>query len=146
MNTPTHPKLYQTTRRVEFVDTDMAGIVHFSNFFRYMEFAEVELLHSLGLSVRLGWEGQEMGFPRVAASCDYLKPVRFEDVLAISVRLIKLGGKSITYGFEFRCEGQLIAKGQTTCVCCRILPNREIASIEIPQTLRAKFADYVAAD
>ena len=35
---------FRVTRRVEFHETDMAGIVHFSNFFRYMEFAEVEFL------------------------------------------------------------------------------------------------------
>src|SRR5215467_15146206 len=87
---------FRTTRRVEFVDTDMAGIVHFSNFFRWMESAEVEFLRSLGLSVALPWEGEELGFPRVSAACDFLKPVRFEDVLQITVRLEKIGRKSLT--------------------------------------------------
>ena len=40
---------FRTTRRVEFVDTDMAGIVHFSNFFRWMESAEVEFLRARGV-------------------------------------------------------------------------------------------------
>lgn len=40
---------FQTSRRVEFCDTDMAGIVHFANFFRYMEAAEHELFRNLGL-------------------------------------------------------------------------------------------------
>ena len=43
--------ILRTSRRVEFCDTDMAGIVHFANFFRWMESAEVEFLRSLGLSV-----------------------------------------------------------------------------------------------
>src|SRR3954468_12285601 len=92
-------------RRVEFVDTDMAGIVHFSNFFRWMESAEVEFLRSLGLSVKLAWEGVPLGFPRVSAACDYVRPARFEDILQIAVTLAKVGRKSVTYAFEFAVAG-----------------------------------------
>ena len=70
--------LFRTTRRVEFADTDMAGIVHFANFFRFMESAEVEFLRTRGLSVALTWEGEKIGFPRVSASCDYFHPARFD--------------------------------------------------------------------
>ncbi len=76
---------FHTTRRVEFSDTDMAGIVHFASFFRFMEGAEHEFLRSVGLSVVLNWEGVSLGFPRVSASCDFLKPIRFEDVVDIEV-------------------------------------------------------------
>src|SRR5207247_1164655 len=97
---------FRVTRRVEFHDTDMAGIVHFSNFFRYMEFAEVEFLRAKGLSV--AWrehDGERLGFPRVSAACDYQRPVRFEDVLEIAVTLARVGPKSVTYEFEFSCRG-----------------------------------------
>src|SRR4051812_29601822 len=111
------PTAYHTTRRVEFGDTDMAGIVHFANFFRFMEAAEQEFLRSLGLSVSLKWEGQAMGFPRVAASCDFVRPARFEDVLDVAVRVRNLGRKSVTYAFEFSKDGQPVAKGQVSTVC-----------------------------
>jgi len=127
---------YSTTRRVEFVDTDMAGIVHFSNFFRYMESVEVEFLRSRGLSVKLEWEGIRLGFPRVAASCDFVRPVSFQDEMDITLTLQKIGRKSVTYGFEFRKEGELIARGQVSTVCCRVQPDRQLESVEIPATLR----------
>src|SRR5437016_5940909 len=127
---------FRTTRRVEFVDTDMAGIVHFSNFFRWMESAEVEFLRARGLSVKLPWEGQVLGFPRVSASCDYLRPARFMDVLEVAVRVEKVGRKSVTYGFEFFLEGALIARGRVSSVCCRVLPDHQIESVELPPTLR----------
>src|SRR5713101_868572 len=92
---------FRTRRRVEFADTDMAGIVHFANFFRYMEAAEVEFLRSRGLSVVQVWEGERISFPRVAASCDFSKPVRFEDVVDIAVTVSRLGTKSVTYAIEF---------------------------------------------
>ena len=77
------PTPFHTTRLVEFADTDMAGIVHFANFFRFMESAEVEFLRSRGLSVAMIWEGMKIGFPRVSASCDYLRPIRFQDVVKL---------------------------------------------------------------
>jgi acyl-CoA thioester hydrolase len=132
--------VFHTRRRVEFVDTDMAGIAHFSNFFRWMESAEVDYLHARGLSVTFDWEGQHLGFPRVAASCDYMKPVRFEDVLQIAVTLERIGTKSVTYSFEFVHQGVLAARGKVTSVCCRVREDGTIEPVEIPMTLRERIA------
>jgi YbgC/YbaW family acyl-CoA thioester hydrolase len=129
---------FRTTRRVEFVDTDMAGIVHFSNFFRWMESAEAEFLRSRGLTFKLGWEGQELGLPRVSAACDYLKPVYFEDVLEVALRVDSVGRKSVTYAFEFTRAGEAVARGRVTCVCCRVLADKQLESAEIPASLRAR--------
>src|SRR5438132_12963468 len=109
---------FHTTRRVEFADTDMAGIVHFANFFRYMEIAEHEFLRSRGLSVAMDWEGEHIGFPRVSASCDFQSPVRFEDVMDIDVELARIGSKSLTYAFTFRHRHGLVARRQLSTVCC----------------------------
>ena len=129
---------FHTTRRIEFADTDMAGIVHFANFFRFMESAEVEFLRTKGLSVSLPWEGQKIGFPRVSASCDYLRPARFEDVLDVAVRIQSIGKKSVTYAFEFAKGGETVARGQVTSVCCRVISDQQFEAIEIPTSIRAK--------
>jgi acyl-CoA thioester hydrolase len=129
---------YRTTRRVEFCDTDMAGIAHFANFFRWMESAEVEFLRTRGLSVKLEWEGQTLGFPRVSAHCDYVKPARFQDLLEIVVTLERIGAKSVTYAFEFSCGGDALARGSVTSVCCRVSERNEIEAIEIPPSYRAR--------
>jgi YbgC/YbaW family acyl-CoA thioester hydrolase len=131
---------FHTTRRVEFADTDMAGIVHFANFFRFMEAAEVEFLRARGLSVALTWEGQKIGFPRVSASCDYLRPARFEDVLDVTVKIHRLGRKSVTYEIGFFKNGEVIARGRVSSVCCRVGDNHELTSIEIPASLRERIA------
>src|SRR5437588_11616058 len=129
---------YRTARRVEFVDTDMAGIVHFSNFFRFMESAEVDFLLSRGMSVHMHWEGLGLGFPRVSASCDYLRPARFGDLLTVNVMLEKVGSKSLTYAFEFTRDEELIARGGLTCVCCRVNPDGSFVSVEVPAGLRER--------
>jgi YbgC/YbaW family acyl-CoA thioester hydrolase len=130
------PPVFRATRRVEFADTDMAGIVHFANFFRFMEAAEQEFLRSRGLSVALEWEGRAMGFPRVAAACDYLKPARFEDVLDVAVTIDRVGNKSVTYGFEFSRRGVPIARGRISTVCCLVLAGNQLEAVEIPAGIR----------
>jgi acyl-CoA thioester hydrolase len=129
---------FRTTHRVEFHETDMAGIVHFSNFFRYMECAEVEFLRARGLSVAMPWEGEHIGFPRVSAKCDYLKSARFEDVLDIAVTIERIGEKSVTYGFEFTHAGETIAHGTVTSVCCRFEPGHRLDAVPIPASYRAR--------
>jgi acyl-CoA thioester hydrolase len=131
---------FRISRRVEFGDTDMAGIAHFSNFFRYMEVAETDFLLARGLSV--AWEagGQRFGFPRVSVACDFKRPVRFRDVLDIAVTVEELGRKSVRYRFDFSYKGQEVAVGRITAVCCRTTPDHGIESIEIPAEVREKLA------
>jgi acyl-CoA thioester hydrolase len=129
-------KPFIVQRRIEFHDTDMAGIVHFSNFFRFMEFAEVAFLRSLGLNVAVEWEGQKLGFPRVSATCDFQSPAKFEEILDIAVRLDSIGRKSVSYAFDFSRQGVPVARGKVTAVCCRISSEHQIEAIEIPASLR----------
>lgn len=130
---------FRVSRRVDFADTDMAGIIHFSNYYRYMEFAEVAFLRAQGLSVSMTWGAEKLGFPRVSAMCDFLHPVRFEDVLDIDVRVERVGSKSVTYTFDFMHQGKPVAKGRLTAVCCRVRPGiHELQSIDIPDEIRAR--------
>jgi acyl-CoA thioester hydrolase len=130
---------FRTTRRVEFGDTDMAGIMHFSNFFRFMEAAESDFLRALGLSVSWSADGVKWGFPRVSATCDFKKPARFQDVLTIAVTLEKLGAKSVSYRYDFSNErGEPLAVGRITAVFCRSAGANQIESFEIPGDIRAK--------
>ena len=70
---------FKLVRRVEFFETDMVGIVHYSNFFRYMETAEHAFFRSLGISVVTRQVDPPVGWPRVHADCEYRQPLHFED-------------------------------------------------------------------
>lgn len=133
------PAPFQTLRRVEFGDTDMAGIMHFANFFRFMEVAETDFLQARGLSVTFEHHGERVGFPRVSAACDYSQPAKFGDVLTIVVNIEKIGRKSVSYRYDFRKDGDPIAVGRITAVYCRKTPTG-MESIEIPPELREKLA------
>jgi 4-hydroxybenzoyl-CoA thioesterase/acyl-CoA thioester hydrolase len=131
---------FRTTRRVEFSDTDAAGIVHFARFFIYMESAEHEMLRSVGLGVMQPAEGHHVSWPRVAVSCDFQKPAKFEDVLDVEVVVDRIGEKSVTYTFRFLRGDQLLATGKTTAVCCRIEHGQPPKSMLIPPDIQAKLA------
>ena len=132
------PAPFHTSRFVEFADTDMAGIMHFSAFFRFMEAAEHALLRSLGLSVFSEVGSEVITFPRVAASCDFHSPARCEEVLEIDVTVDRVGTKSVTYGFVFSNNGRDVATGKMTSVCCRVPHGGLPISIPIPDEVAAK--------
>lgn len=134
---------FLTQRRVEFADTDAAGIAHFASFFRYMEEAEHEMLRSVGLGVLHHREDELcVSWPRVSAKCDYRSPVRFEDVLSISVGVAKLGTKSATYAFEFDLGARRVAEGVVTAVCCVTDPAGHPQAISIPPGYRAGLTTF----
>jgi len=128
---------FTCTRRVEFSDTDMAGIAHFSRFFLWMEQAEHDFLESRGLSVVVEREGERFGLPRVSANCDYLSPVRYRDVMSISVKVSQAGRSSIRYEFEFALQGRPVAKGSVTACFCAMTATG-IAARPLPEWFRAK--------
>src|SRR5260221_13479349 len=114
---------FKITRTVEFSDTDAAGIMHFSNFFRYMEGAEHAFIRSLGLTIME--HGSAIGWPRVAASCEYKRPLKFEDSVEVRLKVAEKSEKAIKYAFSFRKTGETnekaeCARGELTVVCCSI--------------------------
>jgi len=129
---------FRTRRRVEFVDTDMGGIVHFSRFLVFMETAEHLFHDALGFSVAEQLAGPRIAWPRVKVACEYRSPARFGDVLDIELTVLRKGRSSITYGFRFDADGRELATGEVTAVCCELAPGRPPRSIPIPEALAAK--------
>jgi acyl-CoA thioester hydrolase len=128
---------FSMTRRVTFPETDMAGVAHFSNFFRWMEEVEHAFFRSVGLSVAMQHEGMHIGWPRVSSQCDFLGPVRFEDEVELKLRVTKVGEKSFNYEVDFFCRGKKVAVGKMTSVCCS-LTSEGMKSMPIPTEMRIK--------
>jgi YbgC/YbaW family acyl-CoA thioester hydrolase len=139
------PFEFRAVRRVEFSETDMAGIVHFSNFFRYMETAEHGFFRSLGHSVVMEEFDPPLGWPRVNATCDYRQPLRFEDEVEIHLLVSEKRSKSLTFTFIFRKldrkthESTEVARGALTVVCVTKGADGKMSAVQIPKT----FADKV---
>ena len=131
---------FSIPRRIQFAETDMAGIAHFSNFFRMMEEVEHAFFRSVGLSVSMQHDGMHVGWPRVSTSCEFYGPVRFEDEVELRLRVVKLGDKSFSYEVDFLLNGKQMALGKTTSVCCELRPDGTMKSIPIPPALREKLS------
>jgi YbgC/YbaW family acyl-CoA thioester hydrolase len=133
---------FRATRRVEFHETDMAGIVHFSNFFRFIETVEGAFYRSLGHSVLLRDRDPPLGLPRVHASCDYFKPLRFEDVFEMHLLVREKKPKSLTYEVRFHRSQpepkELLALAKIVVVCVGKGATGEMQSALIPSALADK--------
>lgn len=133
---------FRMTHRVQFSETDMAGIVHFANFFRYMEATEHAFFRSLGFSIHTVEEGKTYGWPRVHAECDYKQPLRFEDLVEVHLRVREKKSKSLAYSFVFRkltdTEPVEIARGRITAVCVAMdAESGRMRAVDIPERLAA---------
>lgn len=134
---------FQTSRRVEFRDTDAAGIMHFAAILGFMEEAEHEFLRHVGLPLFRKVDGGQVSWPRVSVQADFASPARFEDVVDIHVQVERLGQRSVTYHFELKHDERLIAEGSMSSVCC-FIGKGEMRGVDIPQDVARTLSAYLA--
>lgn len=135
------PSEFSLIRQVEFHETDMAGIMHFANFFRWMESCETAFYRTLGLPLISFVPGQVVGWPRVNVSCAYRAPLRFNDTVVVKLFVKKLNTRSVTYVFQFRKDGVLCATGEITAVCVKPDAQGGMAAQPIPAEARAQLQE-----
>ncbi|MBS0263574.1 MAG: acyl-CoA thioesterase [Planctomycetes bacterium] len=129
-------------RRVRFADTDVAGIVHFSNFYRFMEEAEHEYFRSLGLKIMdTRPDGTAVGWPRVRATCTFESPAFYDDLVEVDVNIVRVGVRSLTLAFRFRRGQQQLAHGEVKTVFCTCATGGKFESADIPPEIAAKFVE-----
>ena len=112
---------FNTSFRVTWVDTDAAGVVHYSNYFRFSERAEEEFYRHVGFDF-INFRERGLWFPRVEAYCQYKKPARYSDLLVIEVSVEELKEKSVMLGFkvEYAENRDLLAIGHLVIVAADI--------------------------
>ena len=116
------PSLSHTTEiRVRFGETDPYGVAYFAAIFDYFKRGMDEFLRSRGLSPDLAYRNRNrnFGFPVVASNCRYRAPVRFDDLLILRTRVVRVEKSGATFGFSlFRTEAGkdiLAAEGRVSC-------------------------------
>ena len=128
---------YRLKRQVRFYETDAAGIVHFSWFYRYMEEAEHALWREAGLSIAP--RGATIGFPRVSATFDFRRPLYFEDEFEIALEVAEITAKTIRYTTAVSRGQTDIATGSMTVACVSKRPGEPMKAIEIPREIADRF-------
>ena len=139
-----------STRKIEFSDTDMAGLVHFSTYFRYMETAERDFFESLNLPLIPTRPDPLQGWPRVRAECKFMAPLRFGDTIKIhlAVKAVKL--RSIDYQFRIyreQADESLIqaGKGHLTTIFTQLAADGSLVSQELSESIRAAITEAPAS-
>lgn len=135
---------FTLTRRVEFHETDAAGLMHFSNFYRWMEVCEHEWFRTLGLEIMsTGADGFLRGWPRRDSRCVHLRPLRCGDVIRIRATLAEVGDNSLGYRFVFEKDraGRWteVATGEMTTTHVRKDATGRMESEPVPAAVRAAF-------
>lgn len=128
---------HRMTRRVQFHETDAAGLVHFSCFFRYMEEAEHALWRAAGLSIHP--PGTEVGFPRRATSFEFYRALRFEDEFEVRIRVAAMDANTMSYRCDVSRGDDRIASGELTITCVSKRPNEAMKTMPIPADIAARF-------
>ncbi len=133
---------FKVTRTVEFSETDMAGIVHFSNFFRYMDAVEHAFYRSLGFSAMTQDTDPPLGWPRVHASCDYRRPLRFENLVEIHLLVAARKARTLEHQIRFyrldpatRERLEEVARGKVVVVCVARAPDGSFQATPIPAAI-----------
>jgi len=130
---------YRYRRRVQFADTDMAGVVHFSWIVKYMEEAEHALWREAGLTISP--RDGTVAYPRVALSVDFQAPLHFEEEFEVHIRVQAMSRRSITYAHTIRRGDVVIATGTMTAACARKVPA-PMRAIEIPANVLEKLVTH----
>jgi YbgC/YbaW family acyl-CoA thioester hydrolase len=133
----------RSRRKIEFSETDMAGLVHFSNYFRYMETAERDFFEAAGLDLIQTGAGPLRGWPRTRAECKFSAPLHFGDTIEIHLAVLAVKDRSLEYRvriFRLNADGSRTqaGKGQLTTIHAERLASGELRSIELPEEVRER--------
>ena len=132
---------FRYPRRVQFADTDLAGIVHFSTMFRYVEEAEHALWREAGISIAA--RGGDLGWPRLNAALEFRNPLRFEEEFEVWVRIAALKTRTIEYEFTLVRGKSVIAVGTMTTICVRRQADGTMRAAEIPSEIANRLDPFV---
>lgn len=115
---------------MQFAETDLAGMVHFSNFFRYMEEAEHALWRAAAMSIDS--VGSAYKWPRVSAAFDFKRPLRFEDEFEVHVGIANVTTRTIQYNHTIMRGDVTVGVGTVTAACVQLGADHILKAVEIP--------------
>jgi acyl-CoA thioesterase FadM len=132
-NSPTAIASFKNVREVRLVDTDGTGFAHFATYVQMMEETEYAFLRSRGLRVVLYDERGTIGFPRLNVQLKIHRQVAFGQRLEVTLRLVEIDGKQISYKFDLVNEaGLIVVEGRFQVACCRFPDGNPPFAILIP--------------
>ncbi|HET6980005.1 MAG TPA: thioesterase family protein [Pyrinomonadaceae bacterium] len=138
-------KKFTIEERVRWGDVDAARIIFYGAYIHFFEYAETELFRAVGLDYGVFFDEMKIWLPRVHLECDFLRIVRLDDLLEVSVYVARFGTKSMRLNFEVRRKGNEELMATAHFVLAAV--NQEtFETVPIPSELREKLAPYTAKE
>jgi acyl-CoA thioester hydrolase len=127
----------ETLARVRYKDTDQMGMVYYGNYFTFFEIGRVEYMRERGIAYKQMEREDDSYIVVTEASCRYLRPARYDDLLRIKTRVSESRRRSIRFAYEILREedDELLATGETVHIIC----NREGRPRSLPAKYRKLF-------
>ncbi|HHY73360.1 MAG TPA: acyl-CoA thioesterase [Bacillus bacterium] len=121
--------------RVEWGDTDAAGIVYNPNFYKWMDQAVHYYFESIGFPLLNLVRDEKIGIPVIESKCNFQKPLYFADHVVLHTNIIGLHNKVIKFGHIFMKEGNKIAEGYQVRALASF-DGEKLQAITIPDRMR----------
>ncbi len=131
-------RVSKTTTRVRYPETDRMGVAHHTHYFVWFELGRTELMREAGCAYGALEDDDGVFFPVIAAGAEYRLPARYDEVLEIETRLVRVGGVRVRfeYAVRSRADGRLLATGFTVHASC----GKEGRPARLPESLWARLA------
>ena len=126
----------------KYYETDQMGIIHHSNYIRWMEEARMDLMEQIGLSYK-GMEGMEIISPVLSVSCEYKSMVHFDDTVVIEAKIAEYDG--IRMKMEYRMTDKKTGELRTLAASEHCFLNRSGKPISLKRSypeLDTKFFEF----
>ncbi len=108
---------HRLTIRVYYEDTDMAGVVYYANYLRFIERGRTEALRDLGVDQTALKRDRGLVFVVRRLTIDYLAPALFDDLLEVRTRVTRLRGASLEMAQEVRRGDACLSRAAVTVAC-----------------------------
>ena len=132
-------RVYETSFRVRYAETDQMGVVYHSNFVIWFEVGRVEMLRQLGFTYSEMEKQDGTHIAVVDMRCRYKAPARYDDMVAIRTRLVNVRDSLLHFAYEIvrNEDGTLLAEGETV----HIVVDSEFKRMPLPQRYLSSFLE-----
>jgi len=130
-------EFHDATVRVRYAETDQMGVVYHANYLIWFEIGRVELMRALGFEYKLMETEDDCYIVVAEASCRYLHPARYDEVLRVRTRISRAGNRVVKYAYDLLrdSDNAVLATGATTHVIC----GSDGKPKQLPEKYRDKF-------
>jgi acyl-CoA thioester hydrolase len=133
---------YKAKYRISLSDTDYLQVMHYTNYFRFCERAQQELLENIGYSYSILIHKYGLFIPTVESWGEFKAPVRLDNEIEVYVWIEEIGRKHIKWRYTIYniTSQRIVGNCYTTSVCT---DTTLMEAIELPEDMKTKLREYL---